>query len=207
MPFASVGDVDLYFEDVGEGYPLVLCHGGFSDVSEWDPQVDVLSKKYRVVRYDRRGCGRSIPKEVEQLAELWVKDLRALIEYLGLGQVVIGGVSYGGMLVLEYLLEHQQTCKAAVIVSSTARGRVKTGPRSVYFPNRFSEISSIMVPTLVVQAMDDNTFPVKHGEEMVARMPFSELVVLEGGHTINNENPSEFNRVLLEFLGKVVRSN
>ena len=64
-----------------------------------------------------------------------------------------------------------------------------------------------MVPTLVVQAMDDNTFPVKHGEEMVARMPFSELVVLEGGHTINNENPSEFNRVLLEFLGKVVRSN
>tara|TARA_B100001750_G_C15469380_1_gene578939 strand:+ start:475 stop:1098 length:624 start_codon:yes stop_codon:yes gene_type:complete len=207
MPFASVGDVDLYFEDVGEGYPLVLCHGGFSDVSEWDPQVDVLSKKYRVVRYDRRGCGRSIPKEVEQLAELWVKDLRALIEYLGLGQVVIGGVSYGGMLVLEYLLEHQQTCKAAVIVSSTASGRVKTGPRSVYFPNRFSEISSIMVPTLVVQAMDDNTFPVKHGEEMVARMPFSELVVLEGGHTINNENPSEFNRVLLEFLGKVVWSN
>ena len=181
MPFASVGDVDLYFEDVGEGYPLVLCHGGFSDVSEWDPQVDVLSKKYRVVRYDRRGCGRSIPKEVEQLAELWVKDLRALIEYLGLGQVVIGGVSYGGMLVLEYLLEHQQTCKAAVIVSSTASWRVKTGPRSVYFPNRFSEISSIMVPTLVVQAMDDNTFPVKHGEEMVARMPFSELVVLEVG--------------------------
>ena len=48
---------------------------------------------------------------------------------------------------------------------------------------------------------------VEHGEEMVARMPLSELVVLEGGHTINNQNPTEFNRVLLEFLDKVVDSN
>ena len=207
MPFASVGDLDLYFEDVGEGYPLVLCHGGFSDVSEWDPQVDALSKKCRVIRYDRRGCGRSLPKEVEQLAELWVQDLRALIKYLALEQVVIGGVSYGGMLLLEYLLEHQQSCKAAVIVSSTARGRVKAGPRSMYFPNRLSDVSDIKVPTLVVQATGDNIFPVEHGEEMVARMPLSELVVLEGGHTINNQNPLEFNRVLLEFLGRVVDGN
>ena len=204
MPFASVGDLELYFEDVGEGYPIVLCHGGFSDVSEWEPQVNALSRNYRVIRYDRRGCGRSRPKEVEQLAELWVQDLRGLVEYLALEQVVIGGVSYGGMLLLEYLLEYQQTCTAAVIVSSTARGRVKSGPRSMYFPNRLADLPKIKVPSLVVQAKGDNLFPVEHGEEMVSRMPLSELVVLEGGHTINNQNPSEFNRVLLEFLGRVV---
>ena len=55
-------------------------------------------------------------------------------------------------------------------------------------------------PALVVQATNDSTFPPEHGEEMAARIPNAELVVLEGGHTINNQNPLEFNRVMLEFL-------
>ena len=82
-------------------------------------------------------------------------------------------------------------------------GREKTSPGSMYFPNRLSELSTIEVPTLVVQATDDNVFPPEHGEEMVQRIPNAELVVLEGGHTINNERPQEFNRAMMEFLGRV----
>lgn len=203
MPFAKLGDVELYYEEAGEGNPIVLCHGGFSDITEWDPQLEALAEHYRVIRYDRRGCGRSRPKDVPQLAELWVEDLRQFMLNRGLEQAYIGGVSYGGMLLIEFLLKYQGMCRAAVIVSATARGRDKTSPGSMYFPNRLSELPTIEVPTLVVQATDDNVFPPEHGEDMVERMPNTEMVVLEGGHTINNQRPVEFNRALLEFLERV----
>ena len=203
MPFARLDEVELYYEEVGKGYPIVLGHGGFSDITEWDPQVEALAERYRVIRYDRRGCGRSRPKDVPQLAELWVEDLRQFMLSLGLEQAFIGGVSYGGMLLIEFLLKYQGMCKAAVIVSATARGREKTSPTSMHFPNRLSELTSIAVPTLVVQATDDNVFPPEHGEDMVQRMPNAELVVLDGGHTINNQRPEEFNRAMLDFLGRM----
>ena len=200
MPFAKLKDVELYYEDTGEGYPILLGHGGFSDVTEWDPQVDALSRQYRVIRYDRRGCGRSTPVDVPQRSELWVEDMKQLMDSLGLEQAYLGGVSYGGMLLIEFLMRYQSMCRAALLVSATARGRDGSGPGSVYFPRRLGELSAITVPALVVQATNDHIFPPEHGEEMAAEMPNAELVVLEGGHTINNEQPDEFNRVALEFL-------
>ena len=202
MPFAKLKDVELYYEDTGEGYPILLGHGGFSDVTEWDPQVDALSRQHRVIRYDRRGCGRSTPVDVPQRSELWVEDMKQLMDSLGLQQAYLGGVSYGGMLLIEFLMRYQSMCRAALIVSATARGRDGSGPGSVYFPRRLGELSAITVPALVVQATDDDIFPPEHGEEMGAEMPNAELVVLEGGHTINNEQPDEFNRVALEFLSR-----
>ena len=200
MPYAKLPEVELYYEEAGEGYPIVLGHGGFSDITEWDPQVETLAQRYRVIRYDRRGCGRSRPSDVPQLAELWVEDLRQFMASLGLDQAYLGGVSYGGMLLIEFLLRHPEMCRAALIVSATARGREKTSEKSMYFPNRVEELHKIHTPALVVQATDDRAFPPEHGEEMVARMPNAELVVLEGGHTINNLNPTTFNRAMMEFL-------
>ncbi|MDP6495212.1 MAG: alpha/beta hydrolase [Dehalococcoidia bacterium] len=203
MTFAKLDDVQLYYEEAGDGYPILLSHGGFGDITEWNPQVEALSQHYRVIRYDRRGCGRSRPMDIPQLAELWVEDMKQFMDSLGLEQAHLGGVSYGGMLLIEFLLKYQSMCKAAVIVSATARGRDGSQPRSVYFPNRLDELSSITVPTLVVQATNDDIFPPKQGEEMLTRMPNAELVVLDGGHTINNERPKEFNAAMVEFLGKV----
>ena len=203
MPFAKLKEVELYYEEAGDGYPILLGHGGFSDVTEWDPQVGDLSQRYRTIRYDRRGCGRSQPKDVPQMADLWVEDMKQLMDSLGLEQAYLGGVSYGGMLLIEFLCKYPDMCRAAVIVSATARGRDGSRPGSVYFPNRLESLSAINAPTLVVQATNDNTFPPEHGEEIANAMPNAELVTLEGGHTINNELPEEFNRAMLEFLARV----
>ena len=203
MPFAKLKEVELYYEEAGDGYPILLGHGGFSDVTEWDPQVGALSQSYRTIRYDRRGCGRSQPKDVPQMADLWVEDMKQLMDSLGLEQAYLGGVSYGGMLLIEFLCKYPNMCRAAVIVSATARGRDGSRPGSVYFPNRLESLSAITAPTLVVQATNDTTFPPEHGEEIANAMPNAELVTLEGGHTINNELPEEFNRAMLEFLARV----
>jgi len=60
-------------------------------------------------------------------------------------------------------------------------------------------ISSIDV-RLPDSATQDEVFAPAHGEAIAAAMPNARLVVLEGGHTINNLNAPEFNRVLLEWL-------
>jgi pimeloyl-ACP methyl ester carboxylesterase len=200
MPYATIGKVNLYYEEAGNGVPVLLAHGGFSNISEWASQVSALSYNYRVIRYDRRGCGLSTPKEVENTPQLWVEDQRILIEALELERPVIGGVSYGGMLLIEFLLKHQDLCRAAIIVSATASG-YSCGP--VPFPDRRAELARITTPTLVVQGSHDTVFPPGHGETIASRMPNAQIVTLKGGHTINNQRAEAFNQAALIFLTQV----
>ena len=59
MAFADIREARLYFEAVGEGFPLVLIHAGIADSRMWDDQVAAFAPRYRVVRYDVRGFGQS----------------------------------------------------------------------------------------------------------------------------------------------------
>lgn len=204
MPHAPVGDdIELYYEDVGQGPPIILAHGGWSDITEWDPQMAPLSQGYRAIPYDRRGCGRSRPTHVPQVPDLWVEDQRALMDHLGLEQAVIGGVSLGGMFLIEFMLRHPERVRAAVLVSTTGGGFAGRPGYPLTFPNRLPELGRVAIPTLVVQATGDEVFPREHGEALAQALPKAELAVLEGGHTINNGNAEGFNGVLLDWLGRV----
>src|SRR4030095_3666201 len=57
--YAEVNQTKLYYEIAGKGEPLILIHGSFGDRRFWDLQFYALSKKYKVLRYDLRGFGRS----------------------------------------------------------------------------------------------------------------------------------------------------
>ena len=201
MPHVTANGQRIFYDAAGSGVPMLLAHGGFSDISEWAPQVEPFSPHYRVIRYDRRGCGESTPKDVPHTPELWVEDQRALIQALALDRPIIGGVSYGGMLLIEFLLKYPDLCRAAIIVSATARGRSQ-GP--VHFQDRTSELERIETPTLVVQASNDSVFPTDHGEAIASGLPNGRLVLLKGGHTINNEQVEQFNQAVLSFLAEVV---
>ena len=201
MPHVTVNDQQIFYDEVGAGVPMLLAHGGFSDISEWAPQVEPFSPHYRVIRYDRRGCGESSPKDVPHTPKLWVEDQRALIQALALDRPIIGGVSYGGMLLIEFLLKYPDLCRAAIIVSATAQGR-NQGP--VHFPDRTLELERIETPALVVQASSDHVFPPDHGEVIASGLPNGRLVVLDGGHTINDEQVEQFNEAVLSFLAEVV---
>ncbi|MFQ5875906.1 MAG: alpha/beta fold hydrolase, partial [Dehalococcoidia bacterium] len=173
---------------------------GWSDITEWDPQVGPLSEKCRVIRYDRRGCGRSEPKDVTQSPDLWVEDLLHFMDALNLDSAVIGGVSFGGMLLMEFLLKHPQRVKGAIIVSATAGGYEGSPGYEVPFPNRLTELKKVRVPALVIQADGDDIFPPSHGEAIAGAIPNAQLVVLKGGHTVNIDNPEAFNQALLSWL-------
>src|SRR5919206_1625960 len=65
MPYVTVGkensaNIDLYYEDLGSGKPVILIHGYPLSGASWEKQVPVLLKAgYRVITYDRRGFGKS----------------------------------------------------------------------------------------------------------------------------------------------------
>src|SRR5256885_2419453 len=57
--FIEVSGTRLYYEEMGEGHPLVLIHGGYMDRRMWDDQFAIFAEQYRVIRYDVRGFGKS----------------------------------------------------------------------------------------------------------------------------------------------------
>ncbi|MEX1322978.1 MAG: alpha/beta fold hydrolase [Synechococcaceae cyanobacterium] len=57
--YVDVNGTRLYVEVAGAGAPLVLIHGFALDACYWDAQFEAFARQHRVIRYDRRGCGRS----------------------------------------------------------------------------------------------------------------------------------------------------
>jgi 3-oxoadipate enol-lactonase len=85
--------------DGPEGAPVVVLGSSIgTSGAMWEPQVAALSRRYRVVRYDLRGHGRSpVPRGGYSLDDLG-RDVLALLDHLGLEKVAYGGLSLGGMV-------------------------------------------------------------------------------------------------------------
>ncbi|MGW0804723.1 alpha/beta fold hydrolase [Nonomuraea sp. NPDC002799] len=97
MPRLQVGtDVNLFYEDVGHGPPVVLVHGWPLSLRFWEQQIGPLAEAgHRVVCYDRRGFGRSSRPWQGYDAGTFTADLAALIESLDLTGLALVGFSTG----------------------------------------------------------------------------------------------------------------
>jgi pimeloyl-ACP methyl ester carboxylesterase len=105
----SVGDVELYVHERGEGRPIVALHGGPGlDGSVWFPGLDPVAERgYRVLAPDHRGNGRSDAGDpaqwtVPQMAD----DVEALIDALALENVVVIGWSFGSFVAQSHMVRH-----------------------------------------------------------------------------------------------------
>lgn len=106
MPTAALCDIELYYEERGEGPPLLLVAGIPGTASDWAPLVERLAATRRVIAYDNRGSGGSTvtagPYTTAQLAD----DAAALLDRLGIERSDVFGVSLGGMICQELALRH-----------------------------------------------------------------------------------------------------
>src|SRR5437764_10880073 len=117
---ALVAGTHLYYESVGSGAPLVLIHGFALDARMWDPQIAPFAERYHVIRYDLRGFGRSaLPDGTAYSAP---GDLKALLEYLGVGEAVIVGLSMGGGVAMSFALTYPEATRALILVDSVLGG-------------------------------------------------------------------------------------
>jgi pimeloyl-ACP methyl ester carboxylesterase len=122
MPRVVVNGVELYYEDVGRGIPVVFCHEFAGDHRSWDPQVRALGRFYRCITFSYRGFPpSSVPEDPGAYSEdQLIHDLRALLEHLGLEQAHVVGFSMGGSMVLNFALRYPALCRSIVVIGAGA---------------------------------------------------------------------------------------
>ncbi|MBJ7472626.1 MAG: alpha/beta hydrolase [Solirubrobacteraceae bacterium] len=112
MPLLTVDtdfgqDVQLYFEDHGEGRPIVLIHGWPLDGSSWEYNKPALiDAGFRVITYDRRGFGKSSRAWGGYDYDTFAADLAKLLDHLDVKDATLVGFSMGGGEVARYLGTH-----------------------------------------------------------------------------------------------------
>jgi 3-oxoadipate enol-lactonase len=117
--FAEINGAHLYYEIAGAGQPVVFVHAGIADRRMWDAQFDVFARRYRVLRYDHRGMGKSsMPPGPFALRD----DLYGLIRHFDLEPAALIGCSMGGGAELDCALEHPEAVSALVLVSAGVSG-------------------------------------------------------------------------------------
>ena len=121
MPVVRANGIEIAYERVGEGPPLVLVHGAAVDSRMWRPQLAALADELTVVAWDEPGAGRSsrVPEDFT-LAD-YASCLAALIEALDLGPAHVAGLSWGGTVALE-LYRHRPELVATLILVDTYAG-------------------------------------------------------------------------------------
>ncbi|MBB6405475.1 alpha/beta fold hydrolase [Arthrobacter sp. AZCC_0090] len=118
MPRVQVNGVDLYFEEHGDGVPILGLHGTPGSAVVWSEAAVELSRHGRCIIYDRRGFHRNAPTEPFATLDLiqHVDDAAALLAALHAGPSIIVGRGTGGQIALEFARHFPDKVKALVLL-------------------------------------------------------------------------------------------
>jgi pimeloyl-ACP methyl ester carboxylesterase len=119
MPKVKVNDIQIYYEVKGKGFPLVMIQGLSYSLDGWDPRlVEELSRKYKLVLFDNRGAGRTDVSDREYTIKLFADDTAGLMDALGISKAHVLGLSMGGMIAQELVLNYPEKVAKLVLCST-----------------------------------------------------------------------------------------
>jgi len=119
MPKVKVNDIKIYYEVHGEGFPLVMIMGLSGNIDWWDPRlIQELSKKFKIVMFDNRGAGRTDVSDRKYSIKLFADDTTGLMDALGISRAHVFGVSMGGMIAQELVLNYPKKVEKLVLCST-----------------------------------------------------------------------------------------
>jgi pimeloyl-ACP methyl ester carboxylesterase len=117
--FADVNGARLYYEQMGEGHPIIFIHGFSLDTRMWDDQFQKFAEHYNVIRYDARGFGKS---DLPDTTFSPTDDLYDLINYLKIEKAHIIGLSMGGWYAFDFIPKYPEKVSALISVDGLASG-------------------------------------------------------------------------------------
>jgi proline iminopeptidase len=123
--YVDIGDTRLYVVERGNGYPLLVFHGGPGlDHHSFGNYLDPLADEYRLILVDQRSNGRSdrAPEETWTLEQM-AADVSALAQALELGQYAVLGHSYGAFVVLQHAVEFPDDAAQTIVSSGIPSAR------------------------------------------------------------------------------------
>jgi pimeloyl-ACP methyl ester carboxylesterase len=127
MPYvegARAGAVRTWYEEQGAGEPVVLVGGLSSTIETWGRLADLLGERYRVIRPDNRGSGRTkIDRDDgDRSMPSFAGDLCRLLDALGLDRVHLVGASMGGMIVQQFAVTWPERLRSLTVACSHCGG-------------------------------------------------------------------------------------
>lgn len=120
MPTAHVNGIEIFYQEAGQGFPLVLSHEFAGSWESWRAQIRFFSRRYRVIAYNDRGYPpSSVPAEAEAYSEEQsVEDLRQLLDALAIPQAHVGGLSMGGAIALKFGIAYPERCRSLIVAGA-----------------------------------------------------------------------------------------
>jgi pimeloyl-ACP methyl ester carboxylesterase len=116
---ALVGDVEIAFDDVGTGLPIVFVHGFPLNRTMWDPQVGALVAECRCIPIDLRGFGDSSTVGPYSM-DVYADDVAGVLDTLQIERAVIVGLSMGGYIAMAMWRRHRDRIRGLVLADTRA---------------------------------------------------------------------------------------
>lgn len=210
------GGISIHYEADGAGPAVALAHGFGVSLEMWDPQRDALAEAHRLVLWDARGHGYSgAPREPEAYSmPLFAEDLHAVLAADGVeAPAVIGGMSFGGQIALQYAVDYPEATRALILSDSAPRGAGEPGIiptrtdgaflAMVTRPDLTPALPSLTMPALVIYGERDTRL--HPGVRALADgLPQRRVVCMARCvHGTSSQRPEEWTAAVLRFLDDV----
>ncbi len=122
MPYRTVNGIKIYYEERGQGHPLMLINGLAFPMDLWFAQMEALSRDFRVIALDNRGIGRSDMPDEDYSIAMMASDAAGLLRSLGIDKSHIAGLSMGGYISQEIALSYPEMVDKLILVATSMGG-------------------------------------------------------------------------------------
>jgi 3-oxoadipate enol-lactonase len=140
MPIAKAGEIKIEYYVEGSGPPLLMIMGFSGQASSWSERfLELLRPHFQIVRFSNRGTGLSDRPQVEYSVPMMAEDAAGLLRELGIGRAHVLGISMGGMIAQELVLNDPQVVQGLILGCTTSGQSHGVQPTP--------EVMALMMPT------------------------------------------------------------
>lgn len=226
-------DIELYFQEKGNGEPFIFLHGNGENSAYFKNQTDYFGNRYHVIALDTRGHGKTPRGEAPFTIEQFSCDLYDFMKAHQLTSAVILGFSDGANIAMKFAITHPEMVKALILnggnldakgVKRKTQLPIEIGYRiAKHFAakspaaKKNAEMLGLMVndPNIEPGELSQITAPTlvicttrdmikeSHTKDIARYIPGAKLVIIKGNHFVANKRPAKFNHEIDAFLKQI----